>query len=130
MLSLFSLWVAYRHWADYCPKAKRRSPKVWMLDYLKTPPATTLHWCRISETRPHTATLSCFRIRGVTTSKCMISCNRLDHLIARKKTNYRSPITTSKRLSLTLNFLTTGLQYNVKRNGYVAAKPSVSKIVA
>ena len=57
-------------------------------------------------------------------------CNRLDHLIARKKTNYRSPITTSERLSLTLNFLTTGGQYNIIRNGYVAAKPSVSKLVA
>ena len=130
--SLFSLWVAYRHWADYCPKAKRRSPKVWMLVYLKKCPTHSQHFTLMQDFRNLTSygpTRLFQNTWGVDVEMYDFMCNRLNHLIASKTTNYQKPITTIERLSITLNFLTTGAQYNLIRNGYVAAKPSVSKIV-
>ena len=132
LVSLVKVWMAYTAWLQYIEATKkRRSPQVWMLDYLKRRRQNS-QWFNVMADLQHNSYghAAIFKSAvGVDAAMYHYICARIAPLIERKYTNFRDPITVEERMFVTFTYLVTGNPYKTPRIGAIVSKTSVSNIV-
>ena len=124
LVQLTEIWVVYCAWLELVKATKKRkSPVVWMYDYLRTRHQNSQCF-NVVRLLQNPASIGHARIFknafGVDVEMFRYLCERVGPLIERQDTNWRPCISVEERMEVTLLYLT----------GYVVAVPSVSKIVA
>ena len=117
LLLVLQIWLAYRQWVNLTRKRKRRSPVMWVKNYITYRKRHGLCSTMLQTLREnHYGHATIFRrTLGVDAAMFDFICAHAAPYIEQRRTNFREPISVETQVSVTLYHLSTGGFYKTPK---------------